>query len=89
MMMTYAAPFAFGCFMLAIVLNIVRLITAPSIGDRILAVDTMVTNSIALLVLGGFLLGKPVYDESALVLAATGFIGTVILCRYLLAEGVE
>ena len=89
MILTYAAPFALGCFTLALMLNMARLITAPSMGDRILAVDTMVTHSIALMVLGGFIQGKPIYAEAALVLAATGFVGTVILCKFLLAEGGE
>ena len=85
--MTLAAEFALGCFTLAIALNMARLLTAPSMGDRILAVDTMVINSIAVLVLAGFLLGKPFYFEAALALAVTGFIGTVILCTYLLSGG--
>lgn len=83
-MIGYALTFAFGCFGLALLLNIYRIVNAPSVGDRILALDTMVINAIALLALLGILEGTTVYFEASMIIAMTGFISTVSYTRYLL-----
>jgi multicomponent K+:H+ antiporter subunit F len=83
-MIGYALTFAFGCFGLALLLNIYRIVNAPSVGDRILALDTMVINAIALLALFGILEGTTVYFEASMIIAMTGFISTVSYTRYLL-----
>jgi multicomponent K+:H+ antiporter subunit F len=56
----------------------------PDHPDRILALDTLYVNTIALLVLLGILLGSALYFEAALLIAMMGFVGTVALCKYLL-----
>ncbi len=83
-MIGYALTFAFGCFGLGLVLNIYRIVNAPTVGDRILALDTMVINAIALLALFGILEGTAVYFEASMLIAMTGFISTVSYTRYLL-----
>jgi multicomponent K+:H+ antiporter subunit F len=65
-------------------LNIYRIVNAPTVGDRILALDTMVINAIALLALFGILEGTAVYFEASMLIAMTGFISTVSYTRYLL-----
>lgn len=82
--MTYVLAFAITCFTLALILNGVRLATTPTAPDRILAVDTMVTNLIALIVLYGIKTGSGISFEAALLLAMTGFVSTVAFCKYLL-----
>lgn len=82
--MSYALAFAFSCFALALLLNGLRLATAPTAPDRILAVDTMVTNLIALIVLYGIKTGSGITFEAALLLAMTGFVSTVAFCKFLL-----
>lgn len=69
---------------LALVLNLWRLVRGPSLPDRILALDTMYINSIALLVLYGLAQGSLLYFEVALLIAVMGFVGTVALSKYLL-----
>lgn len=83
-MIGYALTFAFAAFGLALVLNIYRIVNAPTVGDRILALDTMVINAIALLALFGILEGTTVYFEASMIIAMTGFISTVSYTRYLL-----
>lgn len=56
----------------------------PSAADRVLALDTLYVNTIALLVLFGIHLGNNIYFEAALLIALMGFVGTVALCKYLL-----
>jgi hypothetical protein len=48
-----ALYFAFACVSISILLNVYRLLSGPGRGDRILALDTMVINSIALIILFG------------------------------------
>ncbi|MGL4320696.1 MAG: K+/H+ antiporter subunit F [Paracoccaceae bacterium] len=83
-MLSYALTFAFGCISFAILLNLWRLVRGPAVTDRILAVDTMVVNGVALIVLYGIATGNPINFEAAILFAMTGFISTVALSKYLL-----
>ncbi|MFZ1510982.1 MAG: K+/H+ antiporter subunit F [Tabrizicola sp.] len=82
--LTLAATFALGCFSLALLLNLIRLFTAPTLTDRILVVDTMTVNTIALVVLLALRTGSALSVEIALLFALTGFVSTVAYCKYLL-----
>jgi multicomponent K+:H+ antiporter subunit F len=83
-MLEIAIPIAFVFLSIAFVLSTIRLIKGPSVPDRILALDTLYINSIALLVLLGIHLESALYFESALLIALMGFVGTIALSKYLL-----
>lgn len=83
-MLTTALSIAMLLLGLAIALNLWRLVIGPSLPDRILALDTMYINAIALLVLFGIYQGSMAYFEAALLIAVMGFVGTVALSKYLL-----
>ncbi|WP_340119848.1 K+/H+ antiporter subunit F [Pelagibius sp. 7325] len=83
-MIGYALHFSFACFAIALLLNLYRLAKGPSIADRVLALDTMVINGIALLILYGITSETTVYFEAALLFAMVGFISTVAYCRFIL-----
>lgn len=83
-MISYALHFAFACFGIGLLLNLYRLAKGPSIADRVLALDTMVINGIALLILYGIASETTVYFEAALLFAMVGFISTVAYCRFIL-----
>jgi multicomponent K+:H+ antiporter subunit F len=61
-----------------------RLVIGPEVADRILALDTLYINSIALLILLGIHLNSALYFEAALLIAVMGFIGTLALSKYLM-----
>ncbi len=84
MILSTALSFAVGCFAVALVLNLLRLVTSPTLPDRILAADTMVVNVIALIVLYGVKSASGVNFEAAMLFAMTGFVSTVAFCKYLL-----
>ncbi len=84
MILPYALTFMLTCIGLALILNLVRLFNAPTVTDRILTLDTMAVNAIALVVLYGIWAGTGLYLEAAVLLALTGFVGTVAYCKYLL-----
>lgn len=83
-MLTTAINIALFMLSIAIALNLWRLVIGPSLPDRILALDTMYINAIALLVLFGIYQGSMLYFEAALLIAVMGFVGTVALSKYLL-----
>lgn len=83
-MLITAIAIAMFMFSLALALNLWRLVVGPSLPDRILALDTMYINTIALLVLFGIYQGSMLYFEAALLIAVMGFVGTVALSKYLL-----
>ncbi len=84
----YALAFAFACFGAGFLLTLARLLIGPAMADRILAVDTMVVNAIALIVLYGIKTGMGLNFTAAMLLAMTGFVGTVAFCKYLLRGSV-
>lgn len=69
---------------LALLSNLWRLVIGPSVPDRILALDTMYINVIALIILYSISMSTGLYFEAALLIAMLGFISTVALCKYLL-----
>ncbi|SDM01161.1 multisubunit potassium/proton antiporter, PhaF subunit [Franzmannia pantelleriensis] len=68
----------------ALAMNVARLARGPDIPDRLLALDTIYVNSIALIVLLGLWLNTKVYFEAAILIAMLGFVSTMAICRYLL-----
>jgi multicomponent K+:H+ antiporter subunit F len=86
MMLHTVLPWIMGVLALALALNAWRLLRGPGLPDRILALDTMGINALALLVLLGLWQGTQVYFEAALLVALLGFISTVALARYVTSE---
>ncbi|MBP6711963.1 MAG: K+/H+ antiporter subunit F [Propionivibrio sp.] len=83
-MMNLALNIAFALVGAAFVLSFLRLLKGPDATDRILALDTLYINAIAILVLLGIHLASPLYFEAALLIALMGFVGTVALAKFLL-----
>lgn len=83
-MLNSAIEIAFVMIGAALALNLYRLLRGPDASDRILALDTLGINAIALLVLFGISSASTAYFEAALLLALLGFVGTVALCKFLL-----
>ena len=83
-MIGMAVIFGFVCLALALGLNLWRLLRGPAAGDRIIALDTMVINAIAIIVLIGIAKSNDTYFEAALLLAMVGFVGTVAYCKFML-----
>ena len=77
-------PWAAGAFAIALLLAGWRLLRGPTLADRILALDTLYINSVALLILIGMYFGTTLYFEVALIIAMIGFVSTVALAKYLL-----
>lgn len=83
-MLHYVILVCLGIMSLATILNMVRLIIGPDMPDRVLALDTLYINAIALIILFGLYLDSDLFFEAALLIAVMGFVGTVAVSRYLL-----
>lgn len=83
-MIEYALTFSLLCFGLALLCNLYRIINAPGVGDRVLALDTMVINAIALIIIYGIVENTTMYFEAAMLVAMTGFVSTVSYARFML-----
>ena len=83
-MLDVSITIGLAMIVVAMLLNLWRLVTGPELTDRILALDTSYINAIALLMLVGIRIGSDIFFEAALLIAMMGFIGTVAFCKYIL-----
>lgn len=83
-MIALVIPLALTLFSLGILLNLFRLLIGPDITDRILALDTLMINSIAVIVLADIQMQLGILFEAAMLIALMGFVGTVAMTKYLL-----
>ena len=83
-MLSLVIPLCLVLIGLAVLLTLARLFKGPDLPDRILALDTLYINAIALIVLFGIWLGSNIVFEAALLIALMGFVGTVAVAKCLL-----
>ena len=81
-MLSLAVDIALIMFALAMALAACRLAIGPSLPDRILALDALYVNTVAVAVLNGIRYDSFAYFEAALLIALMGFVSTVALARY-------
>lgn len=87
MLMT-AVAIGFVLVGIATALTLWRLALGPTQPDRILALDTLAINVIAIVVLMGIARGSGFSFEAALLIAMMGFVGTVALCKFLIGRSI-
>jgi len=76
--------FAGACLGVLVVmaLVLVRAVKGPTVYDRILAVNSFGTLTVALIALFGFLTDRPEFLDIGLVYALINFIGTIAVTKY-------
>lgn len=60
-----------------------RFIKGPTVGDRVIALDTLTTIGVSGIVLTAYLFHRFIYLDVALVYGVLGFIGIIVIARYL------
>jgi len=83
-MISVALLFGFGAISISLLLCLYRVMVGPDLPDRIVALDTLYINGIAMLVLVGIRYNDSVYFESALLIAMMGFVSTVAWCKHVI-----
>lgn len=87
-MIAIASAVALVAIGAAMLMNVYRLLVGPDVTDRVLALDTLVINAIALVILAGIHYSTMIYFEAALLFAMVGFLTSVSYCKYLLRGNV-
>ncbi len=82
MLISWALDFATAAVALALALCGWRLLRGPSLPDRILALDTLSINAVALVFLLGLRWHTQLLFEAGLLIALLGFVATVALARF-------
>jgi multicomponent Na+:H+ antiporter subunit F len=82
-----AAEIALGLLSLALLLGLVRLIRGPTLADRILALDLLMTIAMGYVAAVAVLTGFFLFIDIAVAVALVGFLSTLALTRYLLSRG--
>jgi len=77
-LIVYVAVIGAGIF-----LCFLRMLFGPTASDRAVAVDTITTTVVALLVFLGFIFQRYVYLDVSLVYSVLSFVGLVALARFL------
>ena len=77
-----ALNFAIGAVSVAMLLCAWRLLRGPEVTDRLLALDTLYINTVALVILLALHWQTALLFEAALIIAMLGFVSTVALARY-------
>lgn len=81
--MTYILYIAMSFLILGLIISAIRFVKGPTAGDRTVALDTLTTIGVAGLVLLAFVFERFIYMDVALVYAVLGFIGVIVIARYL------
>jgi len=68
---------------LGILFSVIRFVKGPTAADRTIALDTMTTIFVAAFVLLAFIFNRFIYIDVALVYGVLGFIGVLVIARYL------
>ncbi len=83
-LLSVAVPFALGCYALASVLVLVRLIRGPRAQDRVFALDLLYMHAMLVMLVLGIGHGSDVYFEAALLIALFSFVSSSAMAKFIL-----
>jgi len=81
--MIYILYIAMVLLLVGMLFAVVRFVIGPTAGDRTVALDTLTTIMVAGLVLLSAVFDRFIYVDVALVYGVLGFIGVIVIARYL------
>ena len=81
--MSTVSTIAFAMLALSAALLVWRLVRGPDLGDRVVAVDTLLLMVVAGIALGAFRDGDGTYLDVLVVTSLLGFIGTTTASRFI------
>jgi len=67
----------------AMVLLFIRFLLGPSIADRVIALDLLITTGIGIISIYSIITNQPTFLDIAMILALIAFLGTVAFSYYL------
>lgn len=87
MILSAAIHLALAILTLALVMTAIRVIIGPTLADRVLALDQLVSIAIGFIVVIAVKTGFELYVDIALALALVGFLATAAFARYIYIRG--
>jgi multicomponent K+:H+ antiporter subunit F len=82
--LSVAIVIALGCYALAMVFALLRLLRGPSAQDRVLALDFLYVNGMLAMLVLGIRFASSLYFVAALLIALFGFVSSAALAKFLL-----
>ena len=83
----HAVTAALAALCLSFLVTIYRIVKGPTLPDRILGLDMLVTTAIGFIAVIGIKTGYALYVYVAIALALVGFLATVAFARFVLSRG--
>lgn len=80
--MTLLYELAIAAIVASMALALTRALRGPTVYDRILAVNSFGTKTVLIIIVHGFLTGRPEFLDIALVYALINFISTVAVLKF-------
>jgi multicomponent Na+:H+ antiporter subunit F len=82
-----SANISFGILTVAFILTILRILRGPTLPDRVLALDMLVSVGIGYIAVVAIKTGFSLYLDIAISLGLVGFLGTVAFARFIMHRG--
>ena len=79
------AAISLAILVIALVLTSIRIIVGPTLADRVVALDMLVSIAIGLGAVTGLVSGFYLYVDISIALGLAGFLATVAFARFILA----
>lgn len=73
----------FPILSISVILIIIRFLKGPSIVDRVIALDLIITTGIGIIAVYSIITNQPTFLDIAMILALIAFLGTVAFSYYL------
>lgn len=83
----WAADIALALLCASFLLTVLRVVLGPTLPDRIVGLDMLVTVAIGFIAVVGIKTGYALYVDIAIALGLVGFLATVAFARFVLAYG--
>ncbi len=85
----WAAAVSLGLLTFAFLLTIIRILLGPTLPDRVLALDMLVSIGIAYIAVVAIKTNFSLYLDVAIALGLVGFLATVAFARYVQQRGLK
>jgi multicomponent K+:H+ antiporter subunit F len=83
-LLSFAIVFALGCYAVASLLVLARLIIGPRAQDRVLALDLLYFHGMLVIMVLGIHSASDTYFEAALLIALFSFVSSSAMAKFLL-----
>lgn len=82
--LAYAIAFTLGCYAVASLMVLLRLVRGPRAQDRVFALDLLYIHAMLVVLVTGILYGNDRNFEAALLIALFGFVSSAALAKFIL-----